>query len=157
MYGGARLKVWQVVVLGALWMALGVVLHLAIEWDSSRTVDHGYYKVTYTRRGVYQIFVALKLWLTGPVLIGLWHWFRAWEASRVEHAAGESAMNLPIHRPVPPPLPSGPLPPAPRLGDDPFRDPPAPAPIVVQRPTAPSAAPMAATSGDPGDKPKLLV
>jgi len=156
-YGGAKLKVWQVVVLGALWIALGIILDQTIDWDSPRTVDHGYYVVTYRRRGAHELFVALKLWLTLPVLIGLWHWYRAWEASRVEHAAGESAMNLPVQKRVPPPRPSGPLPPPPRLGNDPFREPPAPAPIVVQRPpTAPAAAPMAAAA-DPDDKPKLLV
>lgn len=151
MYGGARLKVWQVIVLGALWIALGIILDQTIDWDPPRT---GY--IVYRRRGTHELFVALKLWLTGPVLIGLWHWFRAWQASQLEHAADESAMNLPVHKPSRPP-PAAPLPPAPRLGDDPFRDPPAPAPIVVQRaPSAPAAAPMAA-SGDPDDKPKLLV
>ena len=155
MYGGAKLKVWQVIFLGAAWIALGILLDQTFDWSSSHTTDHGYYRVTYTRRGAYQLFVALKVWITGPVLIGLWHWFRAWEASRVEHAAGESAMNLPVQKPAP--RPTAPLPPPPRLGDDPFRDPPAPSPIVVQRPpTAPAAAPIAA-SGDPDDKPKLLV
>lgn len=151
MYGGARLKVWQVIVLGALWIALGIILDQTIDWDPPRT---GY--IVYRRRGTHELFVALKLWITGPVLIGLWHWFRAWQASQVEHAADESAMNLPVQKPARP-APSAPLPPAPRLGDDPFRDPPAPAPIVVQRPpTAPAAVPIAA-SGDPDDKPKLLV
>ena len=156
MYGGAKLKVWQVIVLGALWIALGIILDQAIDWDSPRVHDYGYYTVTYRRRGAHELFVALKLWLTGPVLIGVWHWYRAWEASRAGHTAGESAMNLPVQK-ASRPSPSAPLPPPPRLGDDPFRDPPAPAPIIVQRPpTAPSAAPIAA-SGDPDDKPKLLV
>ena len=43
----------------------------------------------------------------------------------------------------------------PRLGDDPFRDPPGPAPIVIIAPRRrPTATPI--TSGDPDDKPKLL-
>ena len=156
MYGGAKLKVWQVIVLGALWMLLGVILHLAIDWDSPRTVEHGYYTVTYRRRGAHELFVALKLWITGPGLIGLWHWYRAWEASRAEHAADESAMNLPVQKPPKRPPPVAPPSAPPRLGDDPFRDPPAPAPIVVQRPpTAPAAAPLAAAANP--DKPKLLV
>ncbi len=151
MYGGARLKVWQVIVLGALWIALGIILDQTIDWDPPRS---GYF--VYRRRGTHELFVALKLWITGPVLIGLWHWFRAWQASQVAHAADESAMNLPVQKPAKAPAPA-PLPPPPRLGDDPFRDPPAPAPIVVQRaPTAPASAPMAA-GGDPDDKPKLLV
>jgi hypothetical protein len=152
-YGGARLKVWQVIVLGALWIALGIILDQAIDWDPPRT---GY--IVYRRRGAHELFVALKLWITGPVLIGLWHWFRAWQASQIEHAAGESAMHLPVQKPAKKTPPSASLPPPPRIGDDPFRNPPAPAPIVVHRPpTAPAAPPMAAASGDPDDKPKLLV
>jgi hypothetical protein len=153
LYGGAKLKVWHVIVLGGLWMCLGVILHVTIDWDPPRS---GYF--TYRRRATHELFVALKLWITLPVGIGLWHWFRAWQASRAEHGADESAMNLPVQKPTKPPRPSAPVTPPPRLGDDPFRDPPAPAPIVVQRPpTAPAAAPMAASAGDPDDKPKLLV
>ncbi|MEO7734977.1 MAG: hypothetical protein ABIY55_28745 [Kofleriaceae bacterium] len=51
------------------------------------------------------------------------------------------------------------LEPAPRLGNDPFRDPPVAAPIVVERhPTAPVAAPIVTPIGhdDPRDRPKLL-
>ena len=34
MYGGARLKVWQVVALGVAWVILGAVLDQAIDWDA---------------------------------------------------------------------------------------------------------------------------
>jgi hypothetical protein len=60
-----------------------------------------------------------------------------------------------------PPEPEAPKPPPPRreppprLGDDPFREPPRPAPIAVQRPpTAPAATPMAEGKSDDG--PKIL-
>jgi hypothetical protein len=44
---------------------------------------------------------------------------------------------------------------APRLGDDPFRDPPRAPPIVVERErSAPVAVPI--VPGDPADRPKLL-
>lgn len=152
MYGGARLKVWQVVVLGALWVALGVVLDLAIDWDAPRVVGRYYY----SRRGASELFHALRLWLTGPVLVGIWHWYRAYEAYSAAKA-DESSTDLPVQTaaPAPPARPSAPLLAPPRIGDDPFRDPPAPPPIVVQRPpTAVAAATV--VPGDPDDKPKLL-
>jgi hypothetical protein len=145
MYGGAKLKVWQVVVLGALWIALGIVLDQSVEWDAPRTYVR--------RRGTHEIFVALKLWITLPTLVGLWHWYRAWEAYRLEKAEASST-TLPVQT-APLPRPSVPLPKPPRLGDDPFRDPPAAPPIIVHRPpTAPAAVPI--VPGDPDDKPKLL-
>lgn len=153
MYGGARLKVWQVVILGALWIALGILLDQTIDWDPPR--PSGYYYYSYRGRGAHEIFVALKLWITGPILVGLWHWFRAME-SYLAGRSSASSTALPVQSPAaPPPRPSAPLPSPPRLGDDPFRDPPAAPPIIVHRPpTAPAAAPI--VPGDPDDKPKLL-
>lgn len=152
MYGGARLKVWQVVVLGCLWVTLGVVLDRAIDWDAPRVVGRYYY----SRRGASELFHALKLWLTGPVLVGIWHWYRAYVAYSAAKA-DESSTALPAQAaaPAPPARPSAPLPPPPRLGDDPFREPPAPPPIIVSRPAAAPAAPKV-VPGDPDDKPKLL-
>ncbi len=151
MYGGARLKVWQVVVIGCLWVALGVVLDLAIDWEAPRHAG----RVYYSRRGSYEIIHALKLWLTAPVLLGVWHWYRAYEAYSAAKAEAATTEPAPPVVTAPPPRPSAPLPTPPRLGDDPFREPPAPPPIVVQRPpTAPSAVPV--VPGDPDDKPKLL-
>jgi hypothetical protein len=151
-YGGARLKVWQVVVLGALWIALGVILDQTIDWDPPRHYS-GYY--VYRRSGTHELFVALKMWLTGPLVIGLFHWYRAFEAYSARRAEASST-DLPVQPAAPVPFrPSVPLPPPPRIGDDPFRDPPAAPPIVVHRPpTAPTEAPI--VPGDPSDKPKLL-
>ena len=62
-----------------------------------------------------------------------------------------------LEQPKPKPEPAPPVrrDPPPRLGDDPFREPPRPAPIaVVRAPTAPAAVPMAA--GNPDDGPKIL-
>jgi len=57
----------------------------------------------------------------------------------------------PARPPAPPPRRESP----PRLGDDPFREPPRAAPIAVQRPpTAPGVTPMAA--GNPDGGPKIL-
>ena len=68
MYGGARLKVWQVVVLGVLWVILGIVLDQAIDWDAHRVVGH----YSYRGRGASELFHALKLWLTRrPVVTSL--------------------------------------------------------------------------------------
>ena len=151
MYGGARLKVWQVVVLGVLWVMLGIVLDQAIDWDTPRVVGN----YVYRRRGGSALFHALKLWLTGPVFIGVFHWYRAYEAFAAAKSEASST-ELPVQpAAAPPPRPSAQLPPPPRLGDDPFRDPPAPPPIVVHRPpTAPMV--VKVVPGDPDDKPKIL-
>ena len=62
-----------------------------------------------------------------------------------------------------PPAPTPPSPPAPaprevapRIGDDPFRNPPAAPPIVVERPQAAPAAVPRAETADPDDKPRFL-
>jgi hypothetical protein len=149
-YAGARLKVWQVVVLGVGWVILGIVLDQAIDWDTPRVVGN----YVYRRRAGAELFHALKLWLTGPICIGLFHWFRAYEAFAAAKSEASST-ELPAQPAGRPPRPSAQLPSPPRLGDDPFRDPPAPPPIVVHRPpTAPLVAKV--VPGDPDDKPKLL-
>jgi hypothetical protein len=149
-YGGARLKVWQVVVLGVLWVLLGIVLDQAIDWDTPRIVGN----YVYRRRAGAELFHALKLWLTGPIFIGVFHFYRAYEAYAAAKSEASST-ELPVQPAAPLPRPSAPLPSPPRLGDDPFRNPPAPPPIVVHRPpTAPLDAKV--VPGDPDDKPKLL-
>jgi hypothetical protein len=94
--------------------------------------------------------------LTGPIFIGVFHWYRAYEAfAAAKSEASSTDLSPPYAAVPPPPRPSAPLPTPPRLGDDPFRDPPAPPPIVVHRPpTAPVA--VKVVPGDPDDKPKLL-
>jgi hypothetical protein len=150
MYGGARLTVWQVVALGVGWVILGVVLDLAIDWDAPRVVGN----YVYRRRAASELFHALKLWLTGPVAIGVFHFYRAYVAYSAAKSEASST-ELPVQPAAPSPRPAAPTPSPPRIGDDPFRNPPAPPPIVVHRPpTAPAL--VKVVPGDPDDKPKLL-
>ena len=98
MYGGGRLKVW----------------HDRLGCAARRR------QLGYRRRGGAELFHPLKLWHTGPIVIGVFHWYRAYEA----FAAAKSEASSTEPQPAPPRRPSSaPLPPPPRLGDDPFRDP----------------------------------
>jgi hypothetical protein len=89
--------------------------------------------------------------VTLPLLAGAAA-FRAGVAERARARAGgeRPAMEARGRRLTP-----APLGPPPRIGDDPFRDPPGRPPIVVERHgTAPITAPI--VPGDPRDRPKLL-
>jgi hypothetical protein len=148
-YGGARLRLWQVVVLGGLWIVAGLALHLAVDWDAPRHVR------SIRGEGIWVIIRALKLWISAPVGIGLYHWWRAAEVVRAERSEAAATTEPVAPRPSARKPQTEPLQPPPRLGDDPFREPPRAAPIIVQRhESRPAAVPIVA--GDPGDKPKLL-
>jgi len=71
------------------------------------------------------------------------------ERRRLATGAPRAVRSFRWRRATPPPLA-----PAPRLGDDPFRDPPGTPPIVTERHAAPIHAPI--VPGDPADRPKLL-
>ena len=153
-----RLKVWQVFVVGAAWIVLGIVLHVAIDWPSG-TSEYSSGGWTYVRVSrFWSIANTLKLWFTIPFLIGLRHIWFGWQAldkHREEQSeiAKEAEPDPPARRERP--LTEPVLPPPPNVETDPFRAPPQPRPIVVVRHES-QPAPTPIVPGDPDDKPKLL-
>jgi hypothetical protein len=142
-------KLWQLILLGLIWIAGGVTLQIVL-------------------RDIGGLGLAPGLVFYGS---GAAHFWLAWKASREHRALDEMAANVeqreariaqldkkleaaprePVRRPPRPP----------RLGDDPFRDPPGPAPIVVVRPEpiVPRAAPAVDTTAGNSDGeagPKIL-
>jgi hypothetical protein len=144
-YGG-KLKVWQVITLGAVWIALGIGLHVFGRWDPPLA------RANYARIGLTQILWALKFWITFPVAIGLFHWYGAYTAlKRRDHVAAQE----PAQEPAKPARAAPKLPPPPNVETDPFRAPPQPRPLaIVRHGSQPAPAPVA--DGDPDDQPKLL-
>ncbi len=113
---------------------------------------------------VLELVQKAELHLLIPVALGLLVWRRAYKqrlaisATNAARAQQELDLGLPprVVAPVVPrarPITAKPEPP-PRIGDDPFREPPGPRPIVVERFV--KTAPTPIVPGDPDDKPKLL-
>jgi hypothetical protein len=158
---GAKLKVWQVFLAGAVWVAIGVALGLVLNIDAPNPMPAGAGPKWWATSGIAQIVYALKPWITVPVGVGLYHFYAGWgtlqahKRAAAEAAAAEVEVIESPLAPEPKPRPS--VPRAELAPDDgnPFRAPPQPAPLAIIRantePPAPKIVP-----GDPDDKPKLL-
>ncbi|MBC7978549.1 MAG: hypothetical protein H7138_26485 [Myxococcales bacterium] len=122
--------------LGALFVAIGVGLAVMFMFGDSV----GFFSSPMEVAGVTAALLA------GSVAI------RTGLAERARlRACGETREPAARERP----LTSAPLGPPPRIGDDPFRDPPGRPPIVVERHgMAPITAPI--VPGDPSDRPRVL-
>ena len=150
-----KLRVWHLLLLGpfAIWYAIHEYGRLAAleAHGGTETVDKFTY-VLYQTGGKSGVLV---VWF-GLGAFYLWAIYRVFQLEHRDRAKlaeldeREAALKQPPPEPVKPTRPS-----PPRIGDDPFRDPPAAPPIVVERPRSePAAAPIAA--GNPDDKPKFL-
>ncbi len=132
----SKSTIWPIYVLGALFVAIGVGLAVMFMF-----IDNvGFFS------SPMEVTVVTAALLAGSAAI------RAGLAERTRvHAGGEARGARARERR----LTSAPLEPPPRIGDDPFRDPPGRPPIVVERHgTAPITAPI--VPGDPSDRPRLL-
>jgi hypothetical protein len=125
-----RFKLWVILLLGTVWIALGVGLHLFL--------------IKETGSGSLGILVVMG----GSGLLHFYFAARALAQQRTVDATVE--VEPPKHRRVAePPRPS-----PPKLASDPFRAPPQ-IPIAVVKLEVPRA-PAPVVAGDPDDKPKLL-
>jgi hypothetical protein len=159
---GTKLKVWQVFVAGAVWIAIGIVLALVITIDPPDPMPRGAGPKWWATSGIAQILYALRPWITVPIGIGLYHVYAGWgtlQAHRRAAAEAAAAAHVEeIESPLaiePKPRPS--VPRQERAPDDgnPFRAPPQPAPLALIRAnTEPPPPPI--VPGDPDDKPTLL-
>lgn len=154
---GRKLTVWQIAVLGLVWIGAGIALHLLVPLPgtSPELVENG---VIDARRSAFAGIAIIgflrntHFLLLGPCAVGAWHLFVAGRALRHTAPAVEAR---PADMPAPPEVRRAPLDAPPRLGNDPFRGPPRPAPVAVIRNDKPlPAAPVVA--GNPDDKPKIL-
>ena len=146
-----KLKVWQCVLLGAALIALGLYLHLGFTHSPSSTYER--YGIVYERTSSRsQLWYSLRGWLTVPVGLALLIFGEAWRVYQAAQA--ETVVTADDAPPAPKKPQRAPLPSPPRLGDDPFREPPRLHIAVVRHETQPAAAPI--VPGDPDDKPKLL-
>ena len=126
-------KLWQLIALGMIWVIAGLAI-----WFG---VDDAIY-------GIVLIGCGVVHWLIGGLAM--------LQAMRADERL--AALETPADEPA---IPAKPEPKRevrhapPRLGDDPFREPPAPPPIAVVRDHKPlPAAPIA--EGNSEDKPRLL-
>ncbi len=113
---------------------------------------------------VLELVQKAELHLLIPVGLGLLVWRRAYKQrlaiSATTAARAQQELDLGLTPRVVAPVAERARPitvrpePPPRIGDDPFRDPPGPRPIVVERFVKPAPAPI--VPGDPDDKPTLL-
>jgi hypothetical protein len=153
-----RIKLWQLILAGPflIWSGIHSYNRLDAFEQSGGTIYLGR-----TDHLLYQLggktFV-LVFWL-GLGALYVWALFRFLRFEREARQAEDRAQAsdeargrrpAPAAAPVAPPRPS-----PPRLGNDPFRDPPR-APVVVAQQTAAPATPTKIVAGDPADKPKLL-
>ncbi len=139
-----RFKLWQLLLLGMMWIGGGVALTVILS-------DLG------------GIGVGPGLLFYGSGALHFWFAYKAIKEQRALDAMQET-VALRDARPqsqIPPrpKLPANPtepqLPSPPRIGDDPFRNPPF-QPIVVERPKPRSVA-TPIIAGNPDEKPKILV
>ncbi len=156
-----RLKVWQAYLLGAQSIAIGLVM--MVVWAAPKTsyrYDH-FGALVRSRSNEWLDYVNMAM-IIGPVWFGLWllacgsrTQLAARKLAVVEDAVDEVAdEEAPARRPK---LARSPLvPPArlPGLNNDPFREAPAPPPILPIQPKLARESPL--VQGDPADRPKIL-
>jgi hypothetical protein len=145
------LKVWQAYLLGAQSIAIGLVM--MVVWAAPKT------SYRYDTLGVH--VTRPNALIVGPVWFGLWllacgtrTQIAARKLAVVEDAVDEVADEEPAVPSPRPLLARAPLVPPPRLGDDPFREAPAPPPILPVQPRLARESPL--VQGDPADRPKIL-
>ena len=145
------IKLWQLILAGPflLWMAWDEYSRLDIFEKSGGTIYvNSFTKLLYDAGGKNAVLV-ITAGLGGLYLWLLWRYVQTHRDAHRRIAAAEAPREQPKPRPAPPREPP------PRIGDDPFREPPRAAPIAVVRPpTAPTATPMA--PGNTDDSPKIL-
>jgi hypothetical protein len=146
------IKLWQLILAGPflLWVGWDEYGRLdALEKSGGTIYVNSFTKFLYDAGGKNTVLV---VWC-GFGLFYLWLCKRYFDIHRDANAR-IAALEQPTAEPKKPRAEPTPEPP-PRLGDDPFREPPRPAPIaVVRAPTAPAAVPMA--PGNPDEAPKIL-
>jgi hypothetical protein len=145
------IKLWQLILAGPflLWVAWSEYSRLDAFEKSGGTIWIGRTtKMLYDLGGKNAVLVVtgglgvLYIWLC-------WKYFATQREARERLAAVDTPAE-PVKKAEPPRREA-----PPRLGDDPFREPPRAAPIaVVRAPTAPAVTPMASGNSDEG--PKIL-
>jgi hypothetical protein len=139
-----RFQLWQLIALGFGWIGGGIAFQVLLRHDG---------RIALAPALLFYASGAMHFWIARKALTAQ----RKLEA--ISEPAGVNEARLAAARSSrPPPRPdkpsAPPLPSPPRIGGDPFRNPPY-LPIVVER----SAAKQASTpvvAGDPEDKPKIL-
>ncbi len=150
-----KLRLWQLILFGPflIWSGIHSYNRLDAFEQSGGTMYIGRFDHLLYSLGGKTFVLVFWLGLGGFYLWALWRFIRLErEAKAAIQRADASAQPVEGTRstPVGPPLPS-----PPRLGDDPFRDPPR-RPIIVAERTVKPVAPIQVVPGDPDDKPKLL-
>lgn len=166
-----KIKLWMLILLGPLLIALGIHTYGKLadfEETGGRITLNKLDKLFYDIGGKTTVLV---VWcgLGAFYLFALYRFFTLDRENRARIAAAEDRIAATAERiaaadrklaeaPIPPADPPRPAPP--RLGDDPFREPPAKPPILVKKAEiaaapAPRASSPAATS-DASDRPKFL-
>jgi hypothetical protein len=160
-----QLKVWQLLGIGTLWIVAGLVLHTWVAIPSREVIQIRELVIEVDTSWSHYVWNAVlgfvhetQILVIGPCAIGIRCWWLGIRALRVHDLTPVPADDDEIAAPEP----ARPerrlrrvLPRAPRLGDDPFRDPPRPPAIIVARRDA-AAAPTPVVVEGPGDEPKLL-
>lgn len=166
-----RLKVWQLLVLGGVFLAGGFALSFWIAVPARRVFSNDYIRIEVDSslgnalwNSLGDLEQSTRAMLVLGCVLAAWLWFRAIVGLRAHRRLAALAAQPTIHdlEIAPPVLPLRPararaevLPAPPRLGDDPFRDPPKPPAIVVaHKPVARAPAPVV-TDGS-GPQPKIL-
>jgi hypothetical protein len=132
-------KVWHLLVAGGLWIVLGVILQFGVFVPSHRLIRVGNIVIevdggviSYLWNSVVGVVHATWIALIVPCALGVHRWWLAIRVLRVRDLApapaGDEAIEAarrerPLARVLPTP---------PRLGNDPFRDPPRPPAIVPE-------------------------
>jgi hypothetical protein len=136
-----QFALWHVLLLGTLWIAAGLTLQIVLR------------KLGGLGLGPALVFYgggAAHFWLARKALGEQ----RQLDAMDEDVAVREARLRE-AAAPVKPPSPKQrPLPTPPRIGDDPFRNPPH-TPLVIERPETKASTPPV-VAGDPDDGPKIL-
>jgi hypothetical protein len=162
-----RIKLWMLILAGPFLIASGLHSYFKLaefEESGGRIYINKLDKLFYNAGGKTTV---LLVWcgLGAIYLFAVYRYFTIQRESSAQIADAEAriaAANGPVVDEVPlaptPPV-ERPLPPAPRIGDDPFRDPPGPKPLLIKKAELLAApAPRASTPEltDPEDRPKFL-
>jgi len=161
-----RIKLWMLILAGPFLIASGLHSYFKLaefEETGGRIYLNKLDKLFYNAGGKTTV---LAVWcvLGGFYLFAVYRFVRHDRENKLRIAAAEeriAAAKVPdeaIPRAPTPPV-EQPLPPAPRIGDDPFRDPPGPKPLIVKKAelvAAPAPRASAPDVTNPDDRPKYL-